>query len=185
MNAESFRMRAEAHKQSITYNVMARLGVADPDAHKWFKYMAKSAIKDIEEKQEDDAMKVAFKMKKKRVEQETLNKLGIVATKLQGNSAWDADLIDADAVVSIDCDTAFMSPAASSMTASPFSSHKNSTITNATADCCAGDYCCVSDRNMVTCTITCGYCNGHCHEKCSTKETDGYKVCDACIKQSF
>ena len=39
---------------------MARLGVADPDAHKWFKYMAKSAIKDIEEKQEDDVLEWAY-----------------------------------------------------------------------------------------------------------------------------
>ena len=53
--------------------------------------MAKSAIKDTAHKQEEDAMKEAFKMKKKRVKQETLNMLSSAAKKSQGSTTCDAD----------------------------------------------------------------------------------------------
>ena len=146
--------------------------------------MAKRAIKDIEDKQEEDAMKEAFKTKKKRAEQETLNKLSSAAKSSQGSTTCDAHQIDL-AIVSLDCDTAIMSPTASSITTSPFGSVQNSCTKNGSTDYCAGDYCCVSEGNMVSCTITCVHCNGHYHEKCSTKKLMGTKLVTFVLRSVF
>ena len=31
--------------------------------------------------------------------------------------------------------------------------------------------------------MLCGYCEGQCHDDCYTKESDGFKSCDICVRK--
>ena len=152
--------------------------------------MAKIAIKKIEVTEQDNARKEAEASKKKRVDEEAIDLLRFAAFTSQGTSAEEVNLVDV-AVVSIDVDTDVQRTDASSLTPVSFSSLTTSytnSLKRSIADtvctvCCAGDYCFVGNDYEKSCTITCGYCQGQCHDDCYTKESDGFKCCDICVRK--
>ena len=127
------------------------------------------------------------------MDEEAINLLRFAAFTSQGTSAGEVNIIDVS-VVSIDVDTNIVRTDASSLTPLLFSSLNNTSTacTNSlkrsiadiiSTECCAGDYCFVGNGSGKMCTITCGYCEGQCHDDCYTKESDGFKSCDICVRK--
>jgi hypothetical protein len=87
INAQSMRLRATAHDDAVTFNIMSKLGMDNPIAREWFERKARAkleALKQIEEEQAKEQAKQESQAKKEKQEKEAAQEklIGTVAVVL-------------------------------------------------------------------------------------------------------
>ena len=169
MNAESLQLRAIAHADSVTFNVMSKLGFEHPVAKEWFELKGRVALDKL--RLESEQMKLSLKKveaaaKSKLSEDEEASKLLQAATAERPPIELTFD-------------------SASSLTATSSSSSSNNLqqLKQTVNVCSAGDYCVVSNGHKVACTQTCRVCEKSCHLNCCDSDEYNFKICNSCAKE--
>jgi len=135
MNAESLQLRATAHVDAVTFNVMSKLGPHHPIAKEWFELKGKVALEKLRQESEQlklNSKKAEVAAKNKEREDEKARSLLESATSRKLTEELTFDSV--------------FSPTASSLTATSSSSTEQQQPVNI---CCAGDYCFVSNGHKV------------------------------------
>jgi len=169
MNAESLHLRALAQADSVTFNVMSKLGPHHPVAKEWFELKGKVALEKL--RQESEQLKLNLKTaeaaaKSKEREDDEARSLLESATSRKLTEELTFDSV--------------VSPTVSSLTATSSSSTEQQQPVNI---CCAGDFCFVSNGHKVVCGMTCRRCEKSCHYDCCETDEYGFKIWSACNKQ--
>jgi len=169
MNAESLHLRALAQADSVTFNVMSKLGPHHPVAKEWLELKGKVALEKL--RQESEQLKLNLKTaeaaaKSKEREDDEARSLLESATSRKLTEELTFDSV--------------VSPTASSLTATSSSSTEQQQPVNI---CCAGDFCFVSNGHKVVCGMTCRRCEKSCHYDCCVTDEYGFKICSACEKK--
>jgi hypothetical protein len=175
MNATSLRIRAAAQQDTVTYNVMKQLGSDNPVAKEWFEMMAARAVQQMRAELEEEKKRDAAKKNKEKVEEAARLKLESASNNSKKTDADNPVIVDLNVASSV-------SPAASSITAPSSSSNNSLSSSKAVNECCAGDYCIISNGHLKVCGALCFYCQRYCHFDCAEQDEDGMKKCNCCDK---
>ena len=161
MNALSMKKRAEAHADSVLFNIMGRLGPDNPLAKQWYEMKAKEAVDELMNKMKPKKKELFLNDLIEKPAAEEAQDI-VTANDSQGNDE-SQEAVESVQVEGDELELEIEIPVGE-------------------VDCCAGEYCIIGSSNpALKIDAKCNKCERLCHIDCCIGLFDDY-TCNLCDK---